>query len=212
MNYSASAGRGLFLAVSSVHNCSLLNFCCMNKTDQYRWGLYLFLGIISVLIGIFALILPEITFATLVILFAAYMLVDGVFFIAAAIERSTNRGWYIFIGIVSILAGLFAIINPFAAGLALVYLFGIWALIAGIAAIAMAISLRKRIRGEGWYIAAGVITAVFAVLILLNPAAGAITLALLFGINALVRGILMISLAMRLRRRRRAGGIREVIA
>jgi uncharacterized membrane protein HdeD (DUF308 family) len=110
------------------------------------------------------------------------------------------------VGIVSILAAIIAFLNPFAAAAALVYFFGFWTLLSGIAAIALAINLRNVIKGEWWYILAGIVTIIFSVLILLNPLAGAITLALFFGINALVNGVLLLSLAIRLRSRERHAG------
>lgn len=173
----------------------------MTKTVRNP-GLYLFRGIVLVLLGVLALLMPGITFATLVFLFGTYMLVDGIFYIIRAIEsRKTTSGWgwYLVMGIISVITGIIAFIDPFAAGTALVFLFGFWIMLAGITAITTAINLRKSIRGEGWYIAAGVITVIFSLLIVFNPLAGAITLALFFGFNALANGILLIVLGIRLK-------------
>jgi uncharacterized membrane protein HdeD (DUF308 family) len=173
----------------------------MTKTT-YNPGLYIFRGIVLLLLGMLALLMPGITIATLVFLFGAYMLVDGIFYIVKAIENHKTKrswGWYPFMGIISIIAGIIAFIDPFAAGIALVFLFGFWIMLAGITAITTAINLRKSIRGEGWYIAAGVISVIFSLLILFNPMAGAITLALFFGFNALANGVLLIVLGIRLK-------------
>jgi uncharacterized membrane protein HdeD (DUF308 family) len=98
--------------------------------------------------------------------------------------------------------------NPFAAGTVLIYLFAFWALMAGVAEIATAIRLRKQIEGEGWYILLGIVTIAFSLLILLNPAVGALTLSFMFAIFALVSGIMLLSLAIRLRNRHaRTGGL-----
>lgn len=187
----------------------------MAKSDTSHWGMYLFMGIISLILGAAALLMPAISFATLVALFGAYMLVNGFFYIAAGVgsrRRSESWGWYIIIGIVSILAGIIAFIDPFAAATAMVYLFGFWLLIAGVTTISTAIALRRSIQGEGWYILAGIISILFSILILLNPLAGAITLALLFGINVLINGVLLISLAIRLKNRDRHPGHHGAIA
>jgi uncharacterized membrane protein HdeD (DUF308 family) len=187
----------------------------MAKFDTGRWGMYLFMGIISLILGAAALLMPAISFATLVALFGAYMLANGIFFIVAGVgnrRRTESWGWYIFIGIVSILAGIIAFIDPFAAATAMVYLFGSWMFIAGIATIATAIALRRSIQGEGWYILAGIISIVFSILILLNPVAGAITLATLFGISVFINGVLLISLAIRLKNRDRHQGHHGAIA
>jgi uncharacterized membrane protein HdeD (DUF308 family) len=141
-----------------------------------------------------------------VALIGAYMQTHGIIFIVAGVggrRRMESWGWYIFMGILSILAGIIVFLDPFAAALAMVYLFGCWMLLAGIASIAIAIALRRSIQGEGWYILAGIITIVFSILILLNPLSGALTLTLLFGINVLVNGVFLISLAIRLKNRGR---------
>jgi uncharacterized membrane protein HdeD (DUF308 family) len=177
----------------------------MERNDHNQWEMYLLRGILFVLLGAFALLMPGITFTSLVMLFCAFMLVDGIYFIITGItnRRAKNWGWFLFIGILSVIAGVIAVINPFAAITALVFIFGFWTMISGAATIAIAISLRKRIRGEGWYILAGIIMIIFSFLILINPLAGAITLAMLFGCNALISGIILISMAIRLRSRER---------
>lgn len=165
-------------------------------------GLYLFRGVVLLLLGILALLMPGMTFATLVFLFGVYMLVDGIFYIIKATESrktTSGSGWYLFMGIVSVIAGIIGFIDPFAAGTALVFLFGFWIMLAGITAVTTAINLRKSIGGEGWYIAAGVITVIFSLLIVFNPLAGAITLALFFGLNALANGIFLTVHGIRLK-------------
>jgi len=167
------------------------------------WWVYLLRGIFAVIFGILALWMPGPTFATLVIFFGAFMLVDGIFSTIAAFEaKGTVKGWgwLLFFGIIGILVGILTLINPFAAMPALIFLFAFWALMTGILEIAAAIRLRKQIKGEGWFIFAGIVTIIFAVLIMLNPLAGVIAISTFFGIYALVFGILNISLAIRLKR------------
>jgi uncharacterized membrane protein HdeD (DUF308 family) len=128
--------------------------------------------------------------------------------VAAVSELSTMRswGWYVFTGIISLITGLLVVYNPFVAGTVLIYLFAFWAMMAGIAEIATAIRLRKQIEGEGWYILLGILTIAFSLLILINPAVGALTLSFMFGIFALVSGIMLLSLAIRLRKRHARSG------
>jgi len=62
-------------------------------------------------------------------------------------------------------SGILTFINPFATATALVFLAACWALVIGIGEIAMAISLRRQIRGEGWYIVAGILTFLFGLMV-----------------------------------------------
>ncbi|WP_315814546.1 HdeD family acid-resistance protein [Paraflavitalea speifideaquila] len=170
---------------------------------QY-WWIFLLRGLFAIILGIIALSMPGITFTTLVIFLGAYMFIDGIFSVAAAISgRKTMEywGWVLTIGILSILAGIVTFMNPFVTGAALLYLVAFWAILVGILEIVVAIRLRKVISGEGWYILAGILGIIFGILILLNPIAGAITITLIFGFYALVFGFILISFAMRLRRR-----------
>jgi uncharacterized membrane protein HdeD (DUF308 family) len=175
----------------------------MAHTESNYWWLFLIRGIFALLFGVLALLMPGITFATLVIFFGAFMLVNGVFTIITAISRRKTAkgwGWLVAFGILGILAGIITFYNPFAAALGLVYLFASWALISGTIEIILAIRLRKEIKGEGWYIAEGIITFLFGILLLINPLAGVFTLTILFGIYALIMGFSLIALSFRVKK------------
>jgi uncharacterized membrane protein HdeD (DUF308 family) len=176
----------------------------MNPFFTQYWWIFLLRGLFAIILGIIALLMPGVTFTTLVIFLGAYMLVDGIFSVITAISgRKTMEywGWVLTIGILSILAGIVTFMNPFATGAALLYLVAFWAILAGILEIVVAIRLRKVITGEGWYILAGILGIVFGILIMMNPIAGAITITLIFGFYALVFGFILLSFSMRLRRR-----------
>jgi uncharacterized membrane protein HdeD (DUF308 family) len=79
-------------------------------------------------------------------------------------------------------------------------LVGAWALVTGIAEIVAAIRLRKQIEGELMLGLAGLVSAIFGVLVLVWPIAGAVTIATLIGIFALIYGVVLIVLGFRLRR------------
>jgi uncharacterized membrane protein HdeD (DUF308 family) len=169
------------------------------------WWVYLLRGIFAVLFGILALLLPGPTFATIVIFFGAFMFVDGIFSIIGAFKSKDivkGWGWLLFFGIIGLLVGIITLINPFAAMPAVIFLFAFWAFMTGILEIAAAIRLRKIIKGEGWYILAGILTVIFAFLIILYPVAGVIAISTFFGIYALVYGVLLIALSIRLKKHR----------
>jgi len=171
--------------------------------SQY-WWIFLLRGLFAILLGIVALLMPGITFTTLVMFLGAYMFIDGIFSVASAISSRKTMdawGWMLGIGIISIIAGIVTLRNPFATGAALIYLVAFWAIAIGILEIVVAIRLRKVIKGEGWYIVGGILSILFGMLLLTNPIAGALTLTFIFGFYALVLGGFLVSFAMRLRRR-----------
>ncbi|GAA0560600.1 HdeD family acid-resistance protein [Chitinophaga japonensis] len=168
------------------------------------WWVFLLRGIAALLIGLLAIFVPGITFGTLVLFLGAYMFIDGIFSIIAGIsarKQSRDWGWYIVSGLFGIIIGVITFANPFATGIALIYIAGVWAIVAGIVEIIVAVRLRKEITGEGWYIAGGILTILFGILIFINPVAGALTLTIIFGIYAIVAGVMLVSLSMRLRKK-----------
>lgn len=169
------------------------------------WWLFLVRGIFAVILGILALVMPVTTFAVLVIFIGVYMFIDGLFTAASAISSRKSRpywGWWLFSGIASIIIGIITLYNPFITAFAIVMLIAVWAIVIGIMEIIWAIQIRKEIKGEGWYILAGVITLLFGLMVFLIPESGIVLLASLFGLYALIIGILLISAGIRLRKRR----------
>jgi uncharacterized membrane protein HdeD (DUF308 family) len=107
---------------------------------QPWWALAL-RGVLGIMVGLIALFFPGVTLTALVLLLAAYLLVDGVFAIAAGVQaaRQHERSWPLFLeGVADIVAGLIAFFWPAITLLALVYLTGFWAIVSGVLLIASA--------------------------------------------------------------------------
>ena len=159
-------------------------------------------GLALILFGIMALIWPNLTVAVLAILFGVYALVDGVVAVVGAIlNRKTSPNWTLLLimGLISIIAGIFAISNPGVTSLALLYIIAVWALLIGLVSILTAVRLRREIEGEWVMIAAGVLSIVFGIALIVAPGAGAVALAWLIGAYAIILGILDMLLAARAR-------------
>lgn len=177
----------------------------MDSLFSRVWWMYLLRGLFAVAFGLLAIFMPVAGFTAIVLFVGAYMFIDGSFSAAAAIAgRKTYRywGWLLAFGLLGVAAGILTFFNPLAAGIVLVYFIAAWALIIGIAEIMWAVRLRKEIEGEGWYILSGVLSIVFSLVAFFSPIAGAVTLAMIFGIYLLIIGIILISLSLRLRKKR----------
>ena len=83
--------------------------------------------------------------------------------------------------------------------LVLLSLIAVWALLTGIAEIAVAVWLRKVIRGEWLLAASGVLSIAGGVLLLSFPRSGALAVMWVIGTYALVFGILLTTLGVRMR-------------
>jgi uncharacterized membrane protein HdeD (DUF308 family) len=158
-------------------------------------------AVLAVAFGLVALLWPGLTLLVLAIAFGAYAILAGVASVIEAVRSRGRRSWWLGLlsGLVSIAAGVLALIWPGLTALALAIVVGIWAVVTGIAEIVRAVRLR-RAGGRIWLLAlAGVLSVIAGVVILLWPAAGAIGLAMVLGIFALIYGAVLAALAVSLR-------------
>ena len=168
-----------------------------------NWWLVALRGLAAIVFGVLAFVWPAITLWALVLLFGAYMLVDGIFAIVAAVRAAGReaRWWLLLIeGVLGVLAGLVAAFWPCLTALALLYFIAAWAIVSGILEIAGAIRLRREIEGEWALGLSGALSLLFGVLLVVIPApAGLLSLVWLIGAYALAFGVLLLVLAFRLR-------------
>lgn len=165
------------------------------------WWALLLRGIAAIVFGVLAFVWPGITLTALVFLWGAYALVDGVFSTIAGVRShgESTRWWVLLIeGILGIAAGVIAFLIPGITALILLLLIAAWAIVTGVFEIAAAIQMRKYIRGEWLLILAGIASIIFGVLLFINPSAGALAVVWLIGAYAIVFGILLVALSLRL--------------
>jgi uncharacterized membrane protein HdeD (DUF308 family) len=174
-----------------------------------HWWVLTLRGVLAIIFGILAVTWPAITLLALAILFGAYALVNGLFAaIGAARAGADSRGLLVLEAILGILVGLLTLVWPGATLVAITILIGAWAVVTGIAQIVSAIRLRKEIKGELLYVLAGAVSVLFGLMVLIWPIRGALAVAWIIGIYAIVFGILLIALSLRVRRDgRRLGGV-----
>jgi uncharacterized membrane protein HdeD (DUF308 family) len=167
-----------------------------------NWWALAIRGVAAIIFGILAILFPGITLTVLVILFASYALVDGVFSIVAAIKNQAekSRWWALLLeGILGIAVGIFTLFWPGITELVWLSFIAAWAILTGILEIIAAIRLRQEIEGEWLLILGGIGSVIFGILLVTNPLIGAVTIALIVGIYALIFGFLMLGLAFRMR-------------
>jgi uncharacterized membrane protein HdeD (DUF308 family) len=167
-----------------------------------HWWVPVIRGIAAIVFGIIAFAYPGLTIATLVLFFGAWVLIDGIFRIVGAMGHRVSDpdwGWQVVIGILGIIVGLLTFHAPQITALALVIYIAAWALMIGASEIAIAVKLRREIKGEWFLILMGLASIVFAVLLLWNPIAGAAAVVWLIAWYAIVLGILGIIFGFRLK-------------
>ena len=168
---------------------------------QY-WWLIALRGALGVLFGIIALVMPVATILALVLLFAAYMLVDGGFALYAAYQASRQRkkwGLLLLQGLANVAAGIVAVLWPGLTVLAFVILLAAWTIVSGCLQLAAAFRIDE---GRWWLALGGVASLVFGVLLIAAPLIGAVVLTWWIGAWAIVFGAFLLVAAFRLRSHR----------
>jgi uncharacterized membrane protein HdeD (DUF308 family) len=158
-------------------------------------------GIVAVLFGILVILWPGPTVVALVFLFGIYAIIDGVTSIVQYIRHKESRSaWQIVGGIVSVLAGIVALVWPDITALVLAIVIGVWAVILGVSQIALAFEVKKTVRRWWLWLVTGIVTTLFGLLIVIFPGAGILSLLGLLSAFAIVTGALLIASGIELRR------------
>ncbi|MDB5448170.1 MAG: rane protein, partial [Phenylobacterium sp.] len=169
-----------------------------------NWWAVALRGVAAILFGLIALLAPGATMLSLLLVFAALMLADGVLNLISGL-RSARRherwGMLILQGIASLLAAAAALLLPGLTLLAFVYVIAAWALVSGVLAIAAAVRLRGD-HGRWWMGFSGCLSVVTGILLAIAPLIGALVLTWWIGAYAVVFGATLLVLAFRLRSQR----------
>ena len=172
-------------------------------TDLARnWWVLALRGALGILFGIGAFVWPGATLAALILVFGAYVFVDGVFAVVAGIgmRRQLSLWWLVVLeGVTGIGLGLLTFRSPDTTALVLLTLIAAWSIVTGIFEIVTALRIRALIANEWLMILSGVVSIVFGALLIAQPGAGAIAIVWLLGAYALLFGILTLMFALRLR-------------
>jgi uncharacterized membrane protein HdeD (DUF308 family) len=174
-----------------------------------HWGWMLAFGIITVAIGILALVWPGRTLEVVAILFGLQLVVAGIFqFIRAFSAEEATGGTRVLLallGVLSFIVGLYALRHVLVTIQALALLLGIFWIVSGAVELFTAISGREA-QNRGWRIFMGALGILAGVVVLVYPAISLLTLAVVLGIWLLVYGVMAIVLAFQIRSAGQAAG------
>lgn len=176
----------------------------MSSVLANNWWAVALRGVAAVLFGLFALFLTGPTMLSLVLVFGAYMLVDGVFAIVSAVRAARrHERWILLVlnGVVSLVAAAVALLWPAITVIAFVLIVAAWSMLSGFLALAAALRLNKG-HGRIWMAIGGIASIIFGVLLVIAPLLGAVVLTWWIGAYAMVFGVTLLILAFRLRGRR----------
>jgi uncharacterized membrane protein HdeD (DUF308 family) len=103
------------------------------------------LGVLSFIVGLYALRHILVTIATLALLLGIFWIVNGAIevFTALSHRRMPGRGWTIFMGLLSVVAGVVVLVYPGISLRTLAVVLGAWLLAFGVMEVVLAFRLRS---------------------------------------------------------------------
>ncbi|MET0428380.1 MAG: HdeD family acid-resistance protein [Microvirga sp.] len=187
----------------SITSPAIDRTAAMSALLAQNWWAVALRGVFAIVFALVAFFVPGATLLSFVLFFSAYMLVDGVIGIVAAVRAARQHqrwGLLVLEGVVDILVGVIALMWPGLTVVFFVTLMAFWSLITGILMIVAAFKLHATY-GRGWLIFSGIVSLLFGISLLVAPLVGAVVLTWWLGAYAMVFGIGLLVLAFKLKAR-----------
>jgi uncharacterized membrane protein HdeD (DUF308 family) len=173
------------------------------KSVRDHWVLFLVEGIVLVVLGTLAILLPALASLAATILFGWLLLISGIVGLGTTFMARQAPGfwWSLLSAALGIVAGVILLLWPVSGTLSLTYLLIAFFLIEGFASIMFAIEHRNQLSGRwGWMLASGVVDVILALIIFSGlPGTAFWALGLLLGINLVFGGWALIAMALHAR-------------
>jgi len=165
-----------------------------------HWVLFLIEGIVLLILGVVAILVPLIATLAFTILVGWLFLISGIVGLIATFWARNAPGfwWSLISAVIGILAGLALLTSPVVGALSLTLVLVAFFIIEGIASIMYAVDHRRQLTGSWfWMLLSGVIDLILAAIILAGlPGTAVWALGLLVGINMLFGGAALIAMAL----------------
>ena len=169
------------------------------------------LGVLAIILAIYAIIYPGITLVTLVTILAIIFLIIGIERVISGIFVPSGSRWgTIGLGILVIILASIALAFPVGTTVALFLFLGFALLFDGIARIIHGFGDKTQ-RGwvRGFYIGVGALAVIFGIMIIVSPFFGAVLAGLIMGIILIIIGIEMIAAGVGGRQTRLTAGLKR---
>ena len=173
------------------------------KALHAHWRLFLFEGLVLLVLGLLAIVLPRIATVAIELLLGWLLLISGVIGLITTLRMRSapGVGWAMVSAFLGIAAGLILLWGPLSGAITMALILTLFFLLEGIASILYALDHRRELSGRwGWMLFSGVVDLLLAGLIFLGlPGTAAWAIGLLVGINMIFGGSALIGMALRAR-------------
>ena len=172
----------------------------IRKSIHDHWGLFLFEGILLVVLGLLAILVPQVASLAVTLLLGWLFAISGIFGLIASFWARQAPGfwWSLLSAVLSIVVGGLLLARPVVGVISLTYLLIAFFFVEGVVSIMYAIEHRRELTGGWvWMLVSGIITLALGVMILAGlPSTAAWALGLLVGIDMVFGGSSLIAVAL----------------
>ena len=169
-----------------------------------HWKLYLGEGILLLVLGLVAIVIPPLATLAVTILFGWLFLLSGVVGLVTTFWMRSAPGfwWSLASAALAILAGGYLLAQPIAGALSLTVVLIAFFIIAGVASVMFALEHRRELSGQwGFMLVSGIVDLVLSVMLIAGlPSTAVWALGLLVGINMVFGGMALIAMALHARK------------
>jgi uncharacterized membrane protein HdeD (DUF308 family) len=175
----------------------------VGKAMHDHWVLYLVEGVVLLVLGATAIVIPPLATLAFTIIIGWLFLVSGVvgLFTTIWMRHAPGFWWSLLSAVLGIVVGVWLLAAPTTGALSLTVILVAFFIIEGIASIMFALDHKRELSGQcGWILVSGVIDLILAALIFAGlPSTAAWALGLLVGINMVFGGTALIAMALHAR-------------
>jgi uncharacterized membrane protein HdeD (DUF308 family) len=165
-----------------------------------HWGVFLAEGIILVILGLIAIIVPPIATLAFTLIIGWIFLISGIMGLVTTFWARGAPGfwWALISAIIAIAAGVVLLLWPISGTVSLTLVLIAFFVVEGVASIMYAIDHRNQLTGRwGWMLVSGIIDLILAGIIFAGlPESAVWALGLLVGINMVFGGAALIAMAL----------------
>ena len=175
----------------------------LTQSIREHWVLFLVEGIVLVVLGILAILIPQIASLAVAIFLGWLFLISGVAGLITTFMARHAPGfwWSLLSAVLAVAAGLVLLARPVVGVVSLTLLLIVFFIIEGVVSIMYAFEHKKESSGQwAWMLVSGIIDLVLAAMIWAGlPTTAEWALGLLVGINMLFGGAALIAMALHAR-------------
>jgi uncharacterized membrane protein HdeD (DUF308 family) len=175
----------------------------LTQSIREHWKLFLIEGIVLVVLGVLAILIPQIATLAVAIFLGWLFLISGVAGLITTFMARQAPGfwWSLLSAVLAVAAGLVLLARPVVGAVSLTLLLIVFFIIEGVVSIMYAFEHKKELSGKwAWMLVSGIIDLVLAAMIWAGlPTTAEWALGLLVGINMLFGGSALIAMAMHAR-------------